>query len=246
MPCQTLGNLEATPQGFRCYPMAMAYRREAFEVDGWYHCYSRGVDKRTVFESEHDYKRFQESLYISNDTAATNRQNYNYIDHAAIFELPKEERLVSVAAYCLMPTHFHLLLQEVRERGITRFMHKLGTSYTMYFNIRNERTGNLFVKPFRSRRVDVDNYFEYIPQYIHLNPVELYEKNWKRGVVPSFQKLERQLSGYQYSSLPEYIGQKRPESVIVDPAHQDLFSVHRLSLARMLREAAAYYAGLEP
>ena len=82
-----------------------------------------------------------------------------------------------ILAYCLMPNHFHLLLQDALPAGggISKFMQKVGTAYTMYFNASRERAGNLFVKPFRSKHVSDDRYFKRVAQYIHFNPIELME-----------------------------------------------------------------------
>jgi putative transposase len=223
----------------------MGYRRDQFGVGEWYHCYSRGVDKRTVFESDEDYERFLQSLYVSNEAGPTNRDNFKHLPHHRILELQRETPLVAIGTYSLMPNHFHLLLKEITEGGITRFMHKVGTSYTMYFNIKNERTGNLFVKPFRSRHVSDDRYFRRVAQYIHLNAAELFEPGWKEGSVRSMHSLEKKIRAYRFSSYMDYLSLSRPEKRILDNDAFDLLQDGLPLLSDVLSESVEYHANLK-
>ncbi|HEY4522256.1 MAG TPA: transposase [Candidatus Paceibacterota bacterium] len=224
----------------------MVYRRTPFAEGEWYHCYSRGVDKRIVFDTERDYQRFQQTLYLANNVEDMQRDTSEQrkIAHADVFTLPRKAPIVAIAAYALLPNHFHLLLKEITEGGITRFMRKLGTSYTMYFNIKNKRVGNLFLKPFRSKHVSSDQYFHVVPQYIHLNAAEYFEADWKRGSVRDAKKLERELLKYAYCSLPDYYGSKRVEGEIVNK--NEYYGTGDLpSLPDCIADAVEYYAELE-
>jgi REP element-mobilizing transposase RayT len=209
-------------------------RRHTFEIDEWYHCFSRGVDKRTVFESEDDANRFLMVLYLANGTEPM--QLFS-TDTPTLEKAFKEERgkpMVSIGAYCLMGNHFHLLIKEISDGGISAFMRKLGIAYTMYFNAKNERVGNLFIRPFRSRHVGDDRYFQRVLQYIHCNPAELYEPGWKQGRVKDMRALAEKLAAYQYSSLRSYAkkGTRDPLLSI------DGFEVaEQMSLPQMLAEA---------
>jgi putative transposase len=224
----------------------VAYRREQFAEGEWYHCYGRGVDKRRVFETKRDYQRFLETLYVSNDTEPTNRDNFKHLSHEHIFDLPRLETVVDIGAFCLMPNHFHLLLKETREGGITKFMRKVGTAYTMYFNISRTRIGNLFVKPFRSRHIGDDRYFRRALEYIHLNPAELYEPGWKEGRVSSIQLLDKKLLNYQYSSLVDYENTKteRVQKNILCADYKELYPEDAMLLRARLAEAGLYYQDL--
>ncbi|MGH7141106.1 MAG: transposase [Minisyncoccia bacterium] len=152
---------------------------------------------------------------------------------------------MQVGAYCLMPNHFHLLLQEKATVGITTFMHKVATAYTMYFNIKRDRVGGLFLKPFRSRHVAEEYYFRHVAQYIHLNPVELFEPGWKEGRVKHYEDVENQLKRYTYSSLPDYESEKRPQSSVIAPEAFNLISEGLPPLVNVLADAAEYYKTLE-
>lgn len=221
----------------------MAYRREEFAVGEWYHCYTRSIDRRVVFETERDYERFLQALYMCNGMRTIRRGAIYNPSHSHLLSLSRGTPLVSIGAYCLMPNHFHLLLQEITDGGISTFMQKVGTSFSMYFNVSRQRVGNVFIKPFRSKHIDDDMYLQHVMQYIHFNPAELFEREWKLGYVRNMLSLEQKLKTYQYSSLPDYEGTKRPENSILDKDAVSIFD-KRPALRDMLIEAAEYYADL--
>ena len=224
----------------------MAYRRVPFGLHEWYHCYSRGVDKRITFESEQDYRRFEQLLYLSNNEALSQRASFaNDIRHEKIFTIPRGSPLVSIGAYVLMPNHFHLIMQEVVEGGITKFMHKVGTAYTMYFNIKNERVGNLFVKPFRSKHIADDRYLKYVVQYVHLNSAELFEPKWKEGKVADMKLLQKQLRSYEHGSLQDYINPPRAMGSILNLEACLLLREDLPPFTTIMQDAAEYYSGLK-
>jgi putative transposase len=219
--------------------------RAPFADGEWYHCYTRGVDKRKVFQSTVDYRRFVETLYLSNGTETVRRSDLVNASHAEIFARKRGKQLVAIGAYALMPNHFHILLEQKQEGGVARFMQKLGTAYTMYFNLRHERTGNLFVGPFKSRHVDDDRYLEHVAQYIHLNPAELSEPDWKKGKVKDMRALETSLASYEFSSYQDYIGKTpRPERGILAPDAMKLIGEELPPLKEALKDAADYYESI--
>jgi putative transposase len=213
-------------------------RGHYFAIDEWYHCYNRGVDKRVVFENENDADRFLMTLFLANGTEPMQTYNTDKPTLAKAFAEERGNPIVSIGAYCLMPNHFHLLIKEIIEGGISEFMRKLGIAYTMYFNAKNERVGNLFVRPFRSRHVGDDRYFQRAFQYIHCNPAELFEPGWKMGDVRNMRLLERKLIEYPYSSLKSY-----SKNAIKNPIlSEDAFKVaDLLPLNRTLKESQEYY-----
>lgn len=218
----------------------MAIRTIPFTPDEWYHIYNRGVDKRITFESKRDYERFLQNLYLNNTTERLHRSDLGSSSTEKILSIPRSEPLVDVGAFCLMPNHYHLLLKEVRPGGISAFMHKLGTAYTSYFNIKNERTGNLFMKPFRSRHIPDDIYFQHVINYIHCNPAELFEPGWKNGEVRDIKQLKNKLLVYPYSSLAAHIDTSNQLKPILD---EKIFEIARqVPPEQMLKEALEYYS----
>jgi putative transposase len=108
-------------------------------------------------------------------------------------------------------------VKEITEGGITQFMEKLGTAYSMYFNKRGKRTGFLFEGNFKAEHVDRDEYLKYLYAYIHLNPVKLIEPEWKEEGIHDLAKAKKYLEGYRYSSYEDYAMEKREESAILSP-----------------------------
>jgi REP element-mobilizing transposase RayT len=223
----------------------MGYRRTPFVEGEWYHCYNRGIDKRIVFNSPEDFERFVQLLYLANDSRHIDRENTRRMPLEAVLALPREEPLVTIGAWCLMNNHFHLLLQEKTKDGISKFLHKIGTGYTKYFNLKNERIGNLMVKPFRSKHVADDRYFRRVVSYIHLNPAELFERGWKKGAVKDPGLLKEKVLAYPYSSLGDYsVATPRIERVLLDTEAKLFIGDTMPHVKEMLADAAAYYAGL--
>lgn len=162
-----------------------------------------------------------------------------------LFYSPRKDRLVAIGCYCIMPTHYHLLLQPISKNGVSEFMHKVGTGFTRFYNEQTERVGNLFIKPFRAKHIDDDVYLEQVVRYIHLNPAELFEPQWKNGIVKNMPALERKLRLYEHSSLAEHEGRERPESSIVDLHALSRVRNNTANLRETLKEAAEYYQFLE-
>jgi putative transposase len=191
-------------------------RKVQFINDCLYHVYNRGTEKRKIFLEEKDYFRFIHDLYEFNDVNAVlnlGKRFEWYRGSTSIHRGPRE-LLVEIIAFCLMPNHFHLILRQLKEGGIVKFMQKLGTGYTMYFNQKNQRTGALFQGKFKAILVDKDEYFLPLVNYIHLNPVELIEPNWKEEGIKAWGKVNEFLGNYRWSSYPDYIGIKNFPSVI--------------------------------
>ena len=220
----------------------MALRPVPFSMDEWFHCYNRGIDKRTIFESDADAERFIQLLYLCNSPDPVHRRNLRDQTTDDVVAVTRKSPIVSIGAYCLMPNHYHLLLKEITDGGISKFMQKLGTAYTMYFNKKYERVGNLLTKPFRARHVGEDRYFQRVVDYIHCNAAELTEAGWKKGEVGNMERLEKMLLTYRYSSFPDYAKQKRGIGAILSG---DGFEVYRdISPKKMLADARAYYASI--
>lgn len=218
--------------------------RLPFAPDEWYHCYSRGVDKRNVFENKNDYERFLQLLYLVNSERSIHRSNLLKKMTSEIMMINRPKPIVAIGAYCLMTNHFHILVKEVSGGGISKFMRTLGIAYAMYFNIKNKRIGNLFVKPFRSKHVEDDRYFKYVTQYIHLNSAEIFEPRWKDGLMGDYKQLENKIQNYRYSSLQDYCGIERPEKAILDQETTKWLKNELPALKNVLSEAAEYYREL--
>jgi len=187
-------------------------RKFKFSVDEYYHVYSRGVDKREIFMDDEDKERFLRLLYLSNSTKAIRVSSFNHLSYK---DIDREDTKTAIGAYCLMPNHFHLLIRETEPGGVSSFMGKLLTAYSMYFNKKYMRTGALFESTFRARHVDNDNYLKYLFAYIHLNPVKLIDSEWKTNGIKNKKAAEDFLKNYKYSSYDDYRGVEREEAIIL-------------------------------
>lgn len=193
-------------------------RKIPIAIDEFYHLYSRGVNKGKIFWDDRDRRRFLTLLYLCNGTETVHLKNLKSgnISYREVFSVDRGKPLVAIGAYCLMPNHFHLLIKETSEGGTSLFMQKLLTGYAMYINKRHERTGPLFEGRFKSEHVDTDNYFHYLYSYIHLNPIKLLDSEWKERRLQSIEGAIEYLERYLFSSYKDYLGESRPESVILN------------------------------
>lgn len=129
---------------------------------------------------------------------------------------------VDILAYCLMGNHYHLLVEQRTNGGISDFMQRLGCGYTMYFNKRYERTGRLFESTFRAKPVRTPDAVRIVSRYIHLNPLELIEPEWKKSGVRDWETAGRFVNTYRWSSMKNYAATAH-ESFIVTKPVLDLF-----------------------
>lgn len=188
----------------------MSHRKPAFATGEIYHVYNRGVEKRDVFLEASDYLRMIRDLYELNDKNDTFNIRRG-IKHGS-FRLEKDndnrEILVEIFAFVLMPNHYHLAVRQVEDGGAVKFMQKLGTGYTNYFNKKNDRVGPLFQGSFQATHVATDDYLQNLAGYIHTNPAAL--GGTVRSSTPNSMDF---LEKYLWSSFPDYIGIKNFPSV---------------------------------
>jgi putative transposase len=179
----------------------MTLRKQSFVPSEYYHLYNRGTEKRIIFKDVKDYRHFLFLMYICNTTKS--------IELRKIGEnFDRKETLVDIGPYCLMPNHFHILVHEKTEGGISKYMLKLMTSYSMYFNKKYKRTGKLYEGVFKSTHANTDRYLKYLYSYIHLNPAKLKDKKWKENTNKNSANLLKYIFIYPYSSLQEYANLK--------------------------------------
>ena len=196
-------------------------RKDPFVTGEYYHIYNRGIDKRIIFKSKFDFERFLMLLYVTNTTLESfrldNLINQQHKKFNEILSLEKGKPLVAIGAWCLMTNHFHLLVRQEVDGGITKFMKKLGTGYSMYFNIKYQRQGALFGGPFKSKLVGVnDNYMRHLFGYIHLNPLDNKFNDWENILEKPTKEMRKFLRSYQYSSYLDYLTKDRMENNILN------------------------------
>jgi putative transposase len=178
--------------------------REKPTEDYIYHIYNRGVDKRDIFSCDNDRRRFLACVYHFNDT--NQAKNIDRLCDIQAQTEDNRDKLVEILAFVLMPNHFHLLIKPVVENGVSEFMKKIGIGYTHYFNIKNDRSGSLFQGKYKFTRIESEEQLNYIPFYIHFNPIELIESEWKEKKIRDKDRVVDFLRSYKWSSLSDYLG----------------------------------------
>jgi len=152
----------------------MNYRKEPLASGEYYHIFNRSIAKFVIFNDEEDFSRFTELLdlcrYMDFNYRYSAFKNLQPANQKAIKYSFSDNRLVEIVAYCIMPTHVHLLLKQVVDNGVTKFMSKVLNSYTRYFNTRHHRKGPLWEGHFKNVLVKNDEQLLHLTRYIHLNP----------------------------------------------------------------------------
>jgi putative transposase len=187
-------------------------RKHIISEGEYYHLYNRGVEKRNIFLTQEDRRRFKRLLYVAN---GTERFVYRDIEKKSLKDIDRGEPLVAIGSWVLMPNHFHILVKEITEGGTAAFMEKLCTGYSSYFNKCHDRIGPLFQGRYKSQHVVSDNHLKYLFAYIHLNPLKLMYSTWKEHRSINTTKAKKFISTYEHSSYLSYIDTSREDGVLL-------------------------------
>ena len=176
-------------------------RKIVFLNDEYYHVFNRGIDRRTTFTNKREYSRALKLLYFYQFSSIPLR-------FSRFMQLPaskqqehlenmlKSGKIVDIVAYCLMPNHFHLLLRQKKENGISSYVSNFMNAYTKYFNTKHEREGPLFQGVFKAVYIETEEQLIHLTRYIHLNPIA------SSLIAPEG------LKTYEWSSYPAYLTNK--------------------------------------
>lgn len=215
-----------------------------------YHALNRGVDKRVIFLDNQDHARFVHDMYEFNDTAPA--QN-TYRGSREMFGLRNQtftgrerERIVDIHGWCLMKNHYHLLLSERLEGGISLFLRKLNVGYANYFNERYKRSGTLFQGRTKKIRIVSEPHFLYILHYIHLNPLDFLKesKSWRSMRIPSVKRAQKHLTQYRWSSFADYCGRRNFPSILTTDLFKELFKNYEKEITEYLQDMEL--SGIKP
>ena len=166
-------------------------RKTEFANGEYYHIYNRGVDKREVFLDRNDYLRFIRSVKEFNGQNSigsifhleSRRKTLKALSASSLrHSMPsgQEQPLVAIICYCLNPNHFHFILRQETNDGISKFMHKLGMGYTNFFNKKYNRSGSLFQGRYKSIHINSNEYLLHLSVYVNANHAihDYKEKDW--------------------------------------------------------------------
>src|SRR3989344_8947323 len=113
------------------------YRKDLLITGHIYHIFNRGVNKATIFYSEDDFIRFYNTaIYYLTRTNKYSQDKRMSKDSDTVSEKVKKESAVKILAYCLMSNHFHFLVEQLVDNGITDYFRRLTNSYSHYINIK--------------------------------------------------------------------------------------------------------------
>ncbi len=195
----------------------MPYRKEVFANEEIYHIAIRSIDDNLLFKNIDDYYRGIFSIYEFNtDKSVVIRERRHarlrikemlkQIPKNSISVIDPRNKLVGIMAFCFMPNHVHLLLRQIKDNGITKFMRKLGAGYGGYFNKKYSRKGHVFQNRFNAVHVKTDNQLRAVLIYIHTNPISLIEPGWKMGKTKNLKETTKFLNNYKWVSHRDYLG----------------------------------------
>jgi len=140
-----------------------------YSEEAVYYTTAKVMNNELLFRDDADYRYFLDML-------ASRKEKYNFI----------------LYAFCLLPTHYHLLI-ETKDKNISKIMQAINTSYSLYFNNKYKRQGHLLQGRFGMQAVSKDATLLELTCQIHLNPLKL--------------RLAKTIEEYRFSSYPEYISQ---------------------------------------
>jgi len=222
----------------------MPKRAREFIKGEFYHIVLRRIKDELLFVDVDDYYRGIFSLYeFNNEKSVTIREKRRIrqrfketIQRIEKGEIPikvfdlegksnmridkdamvdKRELIVKLLAFCLMPNHIHLLVQEIKEGGISKFMQKLGSGLAGYFKRKYgiKLKGHFFQDRFSAIHIKTEEQLKVVFVYIHTNPLSLIEPNWKEKGIGDLKKAINFVENYKWSSYQDYLGKKNFPSV---------------------------------
>lgn len=206
-----------------------------------YHVLNRGVDKRIIFDDDQDRARFVHDMFEFNDSkrAKNNARRINeHMSDVGRLSYGARDMLVDIHGWCLMGNHYHILMSERVEGGLSEFLKKLNGGYAKYYNEKNGRVGALFQGKTKRILIESDAHFLHILHYIHLNPLDFSTgaKRWREQRVQSADEALRHLEQYRWSSYKDYCKVKNFPSIITTTLFSDVFKDYRRTMRSYVRD----------
>ena len=195
----------------------MSTKRPALANGEIYHIVVRAIEGLKLFRDEKDYFRMISDLFGFNNIhpiSSTHRWQINKSpSRTFLANMGRRKLLVELLAFCLMPNHVHLLVRQIIDGGISKFMRKIGAGYGAYYNQKYKRTGHLFQGRFKIVHIKNDKQLITVFVYIHTNPVAIIFPNWKERGIQDTKKAIDFVENYKWSSYPDYLENKNFPSV---------------------------------
>lgn len=164
-----------------------------------------GFQGSVIYSSQEDYDRFEAYLYLLNAVESMRASNFFLGGREReIFTAARGDNLIAIGAYSITPKEFLILATPLTPHGIAKFMQKIQTAYTMYFNLKYQRSGRLFHSSYRAERAHDDVELKYFLGRTHISPVALFDPFWEEASDLALRSLALKAAKYRYSSIGEY------------------------------------------
>ncbi len=208
-------------------------RRESLVTGEVYHVYSKSIAKFKIFNNPRDYEYMHQLIRYYQILSPEKKLSHfleleqvkkNGFEKAFIPVAKDKERLNSIIAYCIMPTHIHLLLKQNCDQGIVHYVRKVFDGYSRYFNLKYKRKGPLWEGRFQNRLIETDEQLLHMTRYIHLNPATSF--------------LVDQPEEWHFSSYREYIGWETAEARLCD--YDDMLDIKINSYKKFVHDRISY------
>jgi putative transposase len=138
------------------------------------HIYNRGNNKEKIFLDDQDYKAFlfRLGLALGFDEKELNQEELLSMPCSRIRITGADKKDYKLHSFCLMPNHFHLIIEQKRDNTISNLILKICTSYAKYLNKKYKRVGHVFQDQFKSVLIESNEQLMWVSAYIHMNPVK--------------------------------------------------------------------------
>lgn len=209
-----------------------------------YHVLNHSIEGRNLFLDSQDYARFIHNLYEFNDTRPADNLHRLFDpkmkDLRGLSFCRTRERLVEIHGWCLMKDHYHLLISELAEGGLVRFMMKVNVGYAKYYNERYGRRGHLFQGKTKKILIEHEAHFLYLLHYVHLNPLDYLTgaSMWRerdKSTIRNTKETLKYLSDYRWSSYLDYCDKKNFPSIITKNLFGNVFENYQDAIKDYLK-----------
>lgn len=204
-----------------------------------YHVFNHGIDYRDICQNNREYQHFLLTLWFYQPSILQMKLSH-YLSLATdariqlIPEISSKPKYVEIQAFSLLPNHYHLVIKQIVDKGISTFVGNVQNSYTKYYNKKHHRRGSLFLTPFRARHVYTEAQFLHVCRYVHLN-------HYSSGLISNLDRLKVS----PLTSLPYYLNPlTQPREIVSRTQLEQLFASPQTHW-KFIRDQADYQRQLD-
>jgi putative transposase len=195
-----------------------------------YHIFNKSIAEYRIFNNREEFLRMKELIcYYRWGSNKPRFSKWEMLKEKFKIEKFEKDKLVDIIAYCIMPTHIHLILKQLKDGGISIFMSQISNSYARYFNIKHKRKGPLWEREFKNVLVTTDEQLLHLTRYIHLNPTTAF--------------LAKEPKDWEFSSFKEYTRAVEKENKICN--FEEVIEIEPISYKKFVEDRISYQRELE-